>query len=92
MGSMMQSFPRRFLLAVAVSIGLAAGHIALADTAQLFPSEAAAQQHCPSDKVVWLNTKTGVYHFRGTRWYGRTKDGAYVCQREAPGRPAENGQ
>jgi hypothetical protein len=32
---------------------------------------------------VWVNTNSGVYHCPGTRWYGRTKQGAYMSQREA---------
>ncbi|MGH2478043.1 MAG: hypothetical protein ACRED7_12345 [Stellaceae bacterium] len=64
----------------------------LAANAPLFPTEQQAQQHCPNDTVVWLNTKTGVYHIKGSRWYGATKDGAYVCQHETSGRPALNGQ
>lgn len=30
-----------------------------------FQTEAAAQAHCPSDTVVWLNTKTGIWHEKG---------------------------
>jgi hypothetical protein len=48
-----------------------------------FPNEQAAQANCPSDTVVWLNLPTGIYHFRGQRWYGATKSGAYVCRGEA---------
>ena len=44
-----------------------------------FPTEGQAQQHCPSDVVVWLNLPSGIYHLKGERWYGRTKSGAYVC-------------
>lgn len=32
---------------------------------------------------VWVNTNSGVYHCPGTRWYGRTKSGRYMTQREA---------
>jgi nuclease S1 len=32
---------------------------------------------------VWVNTNSGVYHCPGTRWYGRTKSGQYMTQREA---------
>src|SRR5262249_49929307 len=32
---------------------------------------------------VWVNTKSGVYHCPGTRWYGKTKTGAFMEQREA---------
>jgi hypothetical protein len=63
--------------------------------AQHFPSEQAAMQHCPSDVVVWVNLPTQVYHFKGERWYGRTKDGTYVCKKEADAegdRPTRNGQ
>jgi hypothetical protein len=49
----------------------------------LFSSEPEAQHHCPADTVVWLNLPSGIYHFRGQRWYGATRAGAYVCRREA---------
>ena len=61
----------------------------------LFDSESAAQAHCPSDQVVWLNTKSGIYHEKGMRWYGRTRHGAYVCRKEADAagyRDTRNGQ
>jgi hypothetical protein len=32
---------------------------------------------------VWVNTNSGVYHCPGTRWYGRTKEGVFITQREA---------
>lgn len=32
---------------------------------------------------VWVNTNSGVYHCPGTRWYGKTKSGKYMTQREA---------
>ena len=60
-----------------------------------FPTEQQAQQHCPSDTVVWVNLPTGIYHFKGERWYGRTKSGAFVCQKEADqagDRATRNGQ
>ena len=60
-----------------------------------FATEQAAQAHCPSDTVVWPNTKTGIWHEKGMRWYGRTKEGAYVCRKEAAGagyRDTQNGQ
>lgn len=48
-----------------------------------FSSEGDAQQHCPNDTVVWLNTATNIYHFKGRMFYGVTKDGAFVCKKEA---------
>lgn len=35
------------------------------------------------DRRVWVNTSSGVYHCPGTRWYGATKAGTYMTQKEA---------
>lgn len=48
-----------------------------------FNTEEAAQKHCPKDTVVWLNIPTSIYHYKGQRWYAKTKNGAYVCEKEA---------
>ena len=48
-----------------------------------FTTAAEAQARCPSDKVVWLNTKSHIYHYAGTRSYGTTKQGAYMCEADA---------
>jgi hypothetical protein len=45
-----------------------------------------------SDPVVWVNTDTGVYHQKGTRFYGKTKHGKYMLEsdaRKAGYRPVE---
>ena len=57
-----------------------------------FSSEAEAKAHCASGNVVWFNSKSKVYHFAGTRDYGKTKSGAYMCQSDADrvGRAAKN--
>lgn len=82
--------------AVALTLLLLVSPLALArEPLTLYPSEQQAQQHCPADIVVWLNTPTGIYHFRGQRWYGHTNHGAYVCEREADragNRATHNGQ
>ena len=36
-----------------------------------------------NDVKVWVNTDSGVYHCPGTRWYGQTKQGTYMTQKEA---------
>ena len=62
---------------------------------QEFASESAAKAHCPSDTVVWLNTNSGIWHEKGMRWYGATREGAYVCRKEAAvagDRDTRNGQ
>jgi hypothetical protein len=45
-----------------------------------YTSEAQAKGRCPTGTVVWVNTKTGVYHFAGTHNYGTTKAGVYMCE------------
>jgi hypothetical protein len=45
--------------------------------------EAEAKAQCPSDTVVWVNQSSKVYHFAGTRNYGKTEKGAYMCEKEA---------
>ena len=45
--------------------------------------ESEARGHCPADTVVWVNLKSKIYHFTGTKNYGNTKLGAYACEREA---------
>jgi hypothetical protein len=58
-----------------------------------FASEQQAKYRCPSDTVVWVNTSSHVYHFAGTRNYGTTHHGAYMCEADAKAagdRAAEN--
>ncbi|MGA2487549.1 MAG: hypothetical protein ABSF49_16395 [Roseiarcus sp.] len=58
-----------------------------------FAADAQAKAHCPADTVVWVNAKSGVYHFAGTHNYGTTKQGTYMCEADAKSagdRAAEN--
>lgn len=87
----------RVIAAAAFALTAAAIVPVSAQAAQLhiFRSESAAHHYCPRDQVVWLNLPTHIYHFRGERWYAHTKDGAFVCRRQADefgNRPSENGQ
>ena len=61
------------LLAVGTALGLGM---------QTFTNEQAAQRHCPTDAVVWLNASSANYHFKGDPWYGRMHRGSYVCKVE----------
>lgn len=85
----------KVIIVVAFVIVPAIDAIAASNNLPTFDSQAAAQRHCPSDIVVWANTATDIYHFSGTRWYGRTRNGAFVCQKEAQEagmKPARNSQ
>jgi hypothetical protein len=43
------------------------------------PSVAQAQ----AEAKVWVNTRSGVYHCPGTRYYGTTKAGTFMAEAEA---------
>jgi hypothetical protein len=53
--------------------------------ANQFAMEVLAKAHCPSDTVVWANLKSKVYHFSGHKDFGNTKEGAYMCEKDATG-------
>jgi hypothetical protein len=78
------------LLLSAASAGLAqtAAHRTVANAANpaagQFSTEQAAKTHCPGDTIVWANTGgSKAYHTSSDRFYGKTKRGAYMCQKEA---------
>ena len=50
-----------------------------------FATEQEAKARCPGDTVVWVNTKgkSHTYHYSGSRWFGTTKQGAYMCEADA---------
>lgn len=47
------------------------------------PSEAAARSACANDEVVWGNTESHVFHARGSRFYGQTRNGGWMCRAQA---------
>lgn len=52
--------------------------------ADQFSSEQAAKGHCPGERIVWANLGgSTAYHTSGDRYYGKTKHGAFMCQRDA---------
>jgi hypothetical protein len=82
---------RRFRSAVLLATVLV-GILAITVPQKRFATSEAPQAGNPSVKV-WVNTSSGVYHCPGTRWYGNTKRGAYMTQKEAQEkgfRPAYN--
>ncbi len=49
-----------------------------------YATEAEAQQHCSAgDAVVWVNPKSKAYHVQGSKDYGTTKRGAYMCEKDS---------
>ncbi len=48
-----------------------------------YTTELAARAHCPSDTIVWANMPTRIYHYTGTRYFGHTRNGAYMCEADA---------
>ena len=48
-----------------------------------YAMESEAKAHCPTDAVVWANTSSKAYHKSGTKYYGKTKHGAYMCLKDA---------
>jgi hypothetical protein len=59
--------------------------VAAATGAGEFSTEADAKAKCPTDTVVWVNTKSHKYHYEGHKSYGATKQGAYMCEADATG-------
>ena len=61
--------------------------------ANQYASEGAAKSHCRNGTVVWANLDSKIYHFAGSHVYGQTKQGAYMCEKDATAqgmRPAKN--
>ena len=78
------------LLALCIALGQSCG--AYAQAPQHAPPPGL---RCPGDKVVWINTRSGIYHFQGERWFGSTKEGKFLCEHDADkegDRPTHNGQ
>jgi ferredoxin len=48
-----------------------------------YATEADAKAKCPTDTIVWANLKSKVWHYAGTADYGKTKKGAYMCEKQA---------
>jgi len=45
-----------------------------------YTTETEAKASCPNDAVVWANLRSKVYHASDSRYYGKTQQGAYMCE------------
>lgn len=46
-------------------------------------TEAQVKASCAGDTVVWVNSRSKIYHFAGHRDHGHTKSGQYMCEKAA---------
>jgi DNA uptake protein ComE-like DNA-binding protein len=49
------------------------------------PATAPSQQVAPphGSGMVWVNLPSGIYHYEGDEWYGKTKQGKYMTEDDA---------
>lgn len=52
-------------------------------TSSVKVTPAAASQGTPGPGMVWVNVSSGVYHYSGSQFYGKTKNGKYMSEAEA---------
>ena len=72
---------RRFLAAFLLAFALMTAPLGAVLPQRTVPPQ--SQNAGNPEAQVWVNTKSGVYHCPGTRWYGATKQGVYMTQKEA---------
>ena len=44
---------------------------------------------CLGDRIVWVNTNSGIYHYQGERYFGSTQHGEFLCEHEANAKETE---
>jgi hypothetical protein len=87
----------RLVSGAVIALGIVAGGLRTADAASAFASGEEASAHCPSDTVVWVNTRSHIYHYPGISshthsYFGNANAGVYMCAdaRAEGDRPAKD--
>ena len=64
--------------------GTASASAASLPATEKFSSASAAAEHCPGDKIVWAgSSKSKAFHLSDSKFYGKTRHGAFVCEKDA---------
>jgi hypothetical protein len=79
----MQLFPLCVTGMITAAIVSCTADLAVAIPLTPYRYEAQAQRHCPTDTVVWLDFRKGIYYSKGRRQYAQGDTGAFVCRDEA---------
>jgi hypothetical protein len=74
---------RKLLVSLLLTLTLFGASFAPVPVSNSSTTHAWAQAKGNPNVKVWVNTNSGVYHCPGTRWYGNTKEGEYMSQRQA---------
>jgi hypothetical protein len=73
---------QRIFVAECRGVPLATAAKQVAELAQgQFASESEAKSSCSSEAIVWVNFNSGVSHSTGSKSYGTTKNGAFMCEK-----------
>ena len=78
----------RFLAAILLAILFVSAPSGLGPSSSVSVAQTRPEK---KEVTVWVNTRSGVYHCPGSRWYGKTKQGKYMgeCSAQKDGyRPA----
>jgi hypothetical protein len=92
MGSLLGTPIRRMVMGCPLAFGLLFGVATYAQTPTHSPP---SSMTCPGDTIVWINTKSHVYHYEGERYFGSTQQGKFICEKAAVkegDRPTRDGQ